>query len=502
MNFRSIELENFQSYEHAKFEFTDYKITFITGINQDTGSSNGAGKSGIKEALFYTVFGRSKVKGPDLIRRGQKAMKAHAVLEHNGHTLDITRTRKAQTSTLELSIDGAPQVGTLVELQAKIEQALDTNLESFVTYSIIDKVRDTDLSKLSSTDLRLVLQDLLGLDKIQKAMTYLHQQATDIDKYLGKVHLKFYPSLKRKQLLADAKSKLMKRQQDYGMQLLELTSKKSQMNHDIFALDETIKELLTSRGSVLSTSTCPTCGAAIDINKKMSSLNKYEEQLMQANEKKVGLNSKFPEINESIEAITTYHKLVTDRLYKCLTRITQLDESMKDQADIEEYIKDQQRFVTASKVLQDYVSSVLSDIAVRIEDQMNMELARFSDLFCKINLSKTTNAGLIVPTCSISIFRDQYEYTYDMLSSGEQALISLLFKVVISNLHGNVSVLFIDEGLDALDEVNRERILSLLEVSPYAQIFLISHREDAAHIKAGQRILLRKEHGITQVINI
>ena len=502
MKFCSIELENFQSYEHAKFEFSDYKITYVTGINQDTGSSNGAGKSGIKEALFYTIFGRSKVKGPDLIRRGQKAMRAHAVLEHNGHTLDIVRTRKAQTSTLELTIDGAPQVGTLVELQAKIEQALDTTLESFVTYSVIDKVRDTDLSKLSSTDLRLVLQDLLGLDKIQQTLTYLHQQASDIDKYLSKVHLKFYPSLKRKAILTKAKESFMKLQQEYGMKLLELTSLKNQIQHDIFGIEEKTKDINISKGSVLKTSVCPTCGADINIDKKMASLNKYEEQLVKLVEDKKALEKKFPDIDKDLQITTDKQQYITARLYKCLTRATQLEESMKDQADVDEYIRDQQKFVAASKVLQEYVSSVLSDVAVRIEDQMNMELARFSDLFCKINLSKTTNAGLIIPTCSISIFRDQYEYTYDMLSSGEQALISLLFKVVISNLHGNISVLFIDEGLDALDEVNRERILSLLEVSPYAQIFLISHREDSTHIKAGQRIILRKEHGITQVINI
>jgi DNA repair exonuclease SbcCD ATPase subunit len=502
MKFKSLHLENFQSYDKADILFTDFKITFVTGYNQDTGSSNGAGKSGIKEALFYLLFGRSKVKGPDLIRRGQKSLKISGSIEHNSYTLNISRTRKAQTATLELEVNGVPSVGTASELQTKIEELLGINIESFTTYSVIDKVRQTDLTQLSSTDLRLVLQDLLGLDRLQGVLVSLNSHKNDLEKYLLRAHTRFYPSQKRLDILHVVHAELKKRCDEYGAQVVELSSKKSTLEYEIRSIKNLREGLLMQKEDLLKNSSCPTCGASIILSKRMEDLNKCEEAVLKFNQQ-IDTNTKEAmRIGGDIAGAMHLNNSLGNKVAKCITRIAQLSDSMKEQQDINVIKVEQETYSSALITLQNYITSVLVDVALKIEDQMNLELSRFSDLFCKINLSKTTHDGLIVPNCSIVLFRDQYEYTFDMLSSGEQALVSLIFKLVISNLRGNISMLFVDEGLDALDEVNRERILSLLEVSPYTQIFIISHREDSAHIKAGQKILLRKTDGITQIISI
>jgi DNA repair exonuclease SbcCD ATPase subunit len=502
MKFKSLHLEGFQSYDKADIIFTDFKITFITGLNQDTGSSNGAGKSGIKEALFYLLFGRSKVKGPDLIRRGQKVLKVSGQIEHNSYVLDITRTRKAQTATLELVINGVPSIGTASELQTKIEQLLGIDIDSFTTYSVIDKVRQTDLTQLSSTDLRMVLQDLLGLNKLQEVLSSLNAHKNDLEKYLLRAHTRFYPSEKRLDALKDYQTLLQEKRDEYGTKVLDASSKKNALQHDIEALEVKNRELACNKNNLLRIAECPTCGAPISIDKRMVKLNVVEVEIA---DNKATIEKLTGEIPPLVSTITEYLNINTTlgvRITRCITRIAQLSESMKEQQDINVVKVEQETYVSALTVLQNYITSVLADVALKIEDQMNLELSRFSDLFCKINLSKTKLDGQIIPNCSITLYRDQYEYSFDMLSSGEQALVSLIFKLVISNLRGNVSMLFVDEGLDALDEVNRERILSLLEISPYTQIFIISHREDSNHIKAGQKILLRKTDGITQVISI
>jgi len=502
MQFRTLHLENFQSYDKADILFSDFKITFIVGVDQDTGSSNGAGKSGIKEALFYLLFGRSKVKGPDLIRRGQKVLKISGQIEHNSYVLSIIRTRKAQIATLELSINGVPSVGTASELQTKIEQILGIDIDSFTTYAVIDKVRQTDLTQLSSTDLRLILQDLLGLDRLQGVLTSINSHKNDLEKYLVRAHTRFYPSSKRLDILTTWNSKLQKERDLYGAKIVELSSKKSTLEYEITSIKNLREGTIMQKEDLLKNSSCPTCGAPIVLSKRMEDLNKCENLILKFNQQ-IELNTKEAmSMGADIAGAMQINNALGNKVAACIIRITQLSESMKEQQDINIIKIEQETYTLALLTLQNYITSVLTDVALKIEDQMNLELSRFSDLFCKISLSKTTHDGQIVPNCSIILYRDQYEYTFDMLSSGEQALVSIIFKLVISNLRGNISLLFVDEGLDALDEVNRERILSLLEVSPYTQIFIISHREDSVHIKAGQRILLRKTDGITQVLGV
>jgi DNA repair exonuclease SbcCD ATPase subunit len=89
-----------------------------------------------------------------------------------------------------------------------------------------------------------------------------------------------------------------------------------------------------------------------------------------------------------------------------------------------------------------------------------------------------------------------------MLSSGEQSLVSFIFKYVLNNLRGKSDFLIIDEGLDRLDEVNRERVLSLLETSRFIQILIISHREDIQQIRAVDKIVVKKELGVSTIVKL
>jgi DNA repair exonuclease SbcCD ATPase subunit len=333
-------------------------------------------------------------------------------------------------------------------------------------------------------------------------MGSLNAHKNDLEKYLVKAHTRFYPSTKRLEILQGYQTKLQKDRDEFGMKVIELSSQKNATEYELQTLKSGASKLEELKKQWLETKICPQCGASISLDKKMAALNTYEEEALARAKKEVELQGLIASLTPQITEYLKKNSDIGVKLTKCTIRIAQLMESMKEQQDINVVREEQKSYAEALLVLQTYITSVLADIALKIEDQMNLELSRFSDLFCKINLSKTTHDGQIVPNCSISLYRDQYEYTFDMLSSGEQALVSLIFKLVISNLRGNVSLLFVDEGLDALDEVNRERILSLLEISPYSQVFIISHREDSAHIKAGQKILLRKEDGITQVINI
>jgi exonuclease SbcC len=502
MYIRALKLENFQSFQDAKLNFPNFKTIFITGISRDTGSSNGVGKSSIKEALLFALFGKSKVKGADIIRRGSKQSSVTVELEHDGVVLEVTRVRKQQVSNLSLNIGGQPQKGTQPELQDLINKTLGLDMETFITYSIIDKVRDTELSKLSSTDLRTMLQDMLGLGRLQHLLDNMGKDKNELSAYLSKVHVRHYPSQARHAYLDKIKETIRESLDSTTQSLIGLTSRLSTIDFERGQLDLTTRSLANKQKEIFSLDICPTCTAEVTTEFKMGELTKIQAEIEQNRGKfealaieKQSVSSKLSELQK---ALLGQNKV----LFRCLAALTKLEESIKSNVDIAKSVEKQQLFVIAIDTVQKYITQALAIVATQIEDQMNAELGRFSDLFCKINLSKTTQQGQVLPNCYISIFRDQYEYTYDMLSSGEQALVSLIFKLVINNIKHASSLLFVDEGLDALDAINRERILSLLEASNYQQVFIISHREDSSYLKTGQRILLRKDDGVSTIVQV
>jgi DNA repair exonuclease SbcCD ATPase subunit len=212
------------------------------------------------------------------------------------------------------------------------------------------------------------------------------------------------------------------------------------------------------------------------------------------------LQEKVSKVGETLNSLKSASAGLNAHMVQLSFRRGQLEEALKTQIDINKVLQESQLYTSAIGCLQNYITQALQSIAIQVEDHMNAELARFADLSCKVNLTKTSSGGETMPACYLSLFRGGYEYTNDMLSSGELALLSIVFKLVLSTLKGGIDLLFVDEGLDALDEVNRERALSLLETSNHQQVFIISHREDAGHLKSAQKIILRKVAGETQAI--
>lgn len=500
MVFTRLELEDFQSYQEAKLELPNFKTIFIAGLDRDTGSSNGAGKSSLKEAILFALYGKSKVKGADIIRRGAKSCQVSLTFEDSGKEVKVIRTRKVQTSALTLYIDGVQQKGTQPELQEKIQSILKLDLDSFITYSVVDRARDTELSKMSSTDLRLVLQDVLGLSKLQAVMEKIIQTKNELNSYLLKARTKFFPSTKRLGILKDSKNKIANDLDLHTKILVDLRSRLSTISFEEGQLLKQKELLEEEMSNVFALEECPSCKSKINDATKLELLSKIQANLSENMAKAAPLSEERSKLPVQISEAQGRVQATNTAIFKVLSYLTKLEESMKDSRNIEQTIKEQQLYTQAVEVLQKYITQSLTVLASQIEDQMNAELGRFSDLFCKINLSKTTQIGHILPTCYISIFREQHEYTYEMLSSGEQALISLIFKLVINSVKGASQVLFVDEGLDALDAINRERILALLESSQYKQVFIISHREDSSYLKAGQRILIRKDNGISSIL--
>lgn len=97
MNIKKIILHNFMSHKDTTLDLSNDGIYSLVG-------ENGAGKSVIRDAITWCLFGKSRAEGAgdDLIwdRGNEKEMYVVVELEHNGKNLQITRKRSRGKSTI------------------------------------------------------------------------------------------------------------------------------------------------------------------------------------------------------------------------------------------------------------------------------------------------------------------------------------------------------------------------------------------------------------------
>lgn len=90
-----LQMENFMSYENACIEFQDMSYpVMVTGITDDGGdSSNGAGKSALFEAFYWSLTGKTVrgARAAHVIRRGQKSCTVRATFCWKGNEITVER---------------------------------------------------------------------------------------------------------------------------------------------------------------------------------------------------------------------------------------------------------------------------------------------------------------------------------------------------------------------------------------------------------------------------
>jgi exonuclease SbcC len=98
MNIRRLVLHNFLSYKDSTLDIPDDGIYSLIG---DTGS----GKSSIRDAITWGIFGKSRVVSNDeLICDGENETYVVVEFEHNGKNYRVER-QKERNQTMRLQIE-------------------------------------------------------------------------------------------------------------------------------------------------------------------------------------------------------------------------------------------------------------------------------------------------------------------------------------------------------------------------------------------------------------
>jgi exonuclease SbcC len=161
-----LRISGFLSYhDTVELDFTKFELACISG-------HNGAGKSSLLDAITWSLFGEARGKSSDVLnlRQDVKAAEVALTFQHEENTYRVQRTLPRNKNTL-LEFQVRTQNGwkpltekTTRETQARIEQTLRLDFETFVNASFFLQGRADQFTQQNATRRKEVLSNILGLE--------------------------------------------------------------------------------------------------------------------------------------------------------------------------------------------------------------------------------------------------------------------------------------------------------------------------------------------------
>ena len=480
MRLKSIHLQNFMCYRNSKVKFPNFPIVNIYGIDLDRNTSNGIGKSALKEAVLFALFGKTKVALSDIPRKGAKgACTVTLIFQTDDKEVEVKRTYRKKISSLDIKVNNEPITSHGVRDKVKyLGELIGMNYEGLVNFSIFDSIRFEDLSSLSSSEIKRLLKLTFNYDNFNKTYVNLKDTLRTKESVLTQM------SQRKTHYYSDRRLSTLKQALMQFEHHIKGAHKKTEILNKIkYKLGSAIasKSTIVSRNSntvrmLLSKNACPVCLTSLD--NKVQILNSYQTEINECKQIITKYSTRVERANRYLRKANEFLEYTHKRTRKIIYCIMRLEAAKEHLGDIKEIQIQYNKYKAAADVLQRFEMYVLEHYVQYLEQIINDYLTRLTDISCKISFLKQ---GSIV-TRSIDkfymkLFRDNKEYSYMSLSSGERMLIAYAFKLAINTLNFRDTFLFVDEGLNKLDLPNRHKLLKMLQDSPFHQVFLVSHND-------------------------
>ena len=161
-----LRISGFLSYrDPVELDFSSFDLACISG-------SNGAGKSSLLDAITWALFGEARGKSSDVINLHSDVKAAEVIItfKHEENTYRIQRTLPRNKNTfLEFQVrdyDGwrALTEKTTRDTQARIEQILRLDYDTFVNASFFLQGKADQFTQQNASRRKDVLSNILGLE--------------------------------------------------------------------------------------------------------------------------------------------------------------------------------------------------------------------------------------------------------------------------------------------------------------------------------------------------
>src|SRR5687767_11080704 len=212
-----LRISGFLSYhDTVELDFTSIDLACISG-------HNGAGKSSLLDAITWSLFGEARGKSSDVInlRQDVKAAEVALIFQHEENTYRVQRTLPRNKNTM-LEFQVHTQTGwkpltekTTRETQARIEQTLRLDFDTFVNASFFLQGKADQFTQQNATRRKEVLSNILGLEmweeyknKTAEKRKALEREVDEIDGRIREIDAELAEEDLRKARLAELESNL------------------------------------------------------------------------------------------------------------------------------------------------------------------------------------------------------------------------------------------------------------------------------------------------------
>lgn len=538
MKITALCLNDFLSHKETVMQFSGQNPILVVG-------ENGVGKSTlVKDSVTWALFGKSRSGSDNLIREGQDMAQVLIEFSVGGKSYRVIRTRY-RNSNSELNLqtgDGKELTGaTIAETQQKIEKLLGLTYDMFVITSCIEQGKFDSFSKLTPTEAKSALIQILQLGIYDKFFRDAKAKADSIEQQLLKIS-------DRREAIAEILSKnsddsvmskvnLDELNKEILLWRTELYTKESfcdsskqiftklekdkvrieeQINQIVFEIDREERQYAVIESSNL----CPTCGSQFHTEIKAQTLShRAQETEIKRIEKcaliveRESIQSQLLNTDEHTRKFEVEIADINTKLSELGTRKTEIETrkavggEAKILAELEQKDLDQQSYEyqidkRIYEVLKETFdkggipSRIIASTVAEIEVEANKILSLLSSGKMRVALvtQKTLKSSdRIAETLEIHVKyltnkglsgKLYYDRLYDLLSGGEKFRVDLALRIALSSILSRrngyrCETLIIDEGLGSLDDIGKEKFIELTKLvsDQFKLVIIVTHTD-------------------------
>jgi DNA repair exonuclease SbcCD ATPase subunit len=532
VNLKQLELNNFFSYKNDIIDFEANGIYMIYGTNLQTSSFNGVGKSTIKEAILYAVFGKCRCKSvDDCIYFGKKEMSVSLVFMLGKIEVKIVRGRvREKTTTCKLYLEGKDCTKqTTKQTDKYIEDILGIDYDKFMHSFCFGQSEFDDLKELTSSRLIDFLTSVLEINKLDNCKDKIKIKLDEINNEIFRletteeIYSKIEEDIDYKALQTESgvlQKKVRKLEKSFdekeveynkaNSELVELKNKTLLLTSEITKLEDRIKFIKTN-------SKCPLCdsklkGSSLLKNLKKDVVNKMESYNYNDNI----LNNKLEDVKQlkkEKENIDIKLDEFKARLFE-INVVLNKEKEEKNNVDIVDLEKKKSKLLKSKGILEkskDVFNSkglplyILSTYIPKLELIVNNILSNITDFNMRLKTEKELKSNKeLRNVCEIELYKGDRKYPLSNLSNGEEFLITLAIRIGISKLYKTgkrIELLILDECFSSLGKNNIQKVMAMINnlQDSFKKILVISHTEDVRSWSVPHKISIVKDNDVSKI---
>lgn len=459
MKIRQITVKKFKNFLDKTIKLD--KIVLFKG-------PNGSGKSTLAlESLLFCLHGYTPLETlKDVPTRNQaKSCEVETDLTHDGKEYKIVRCYPTKLTIFE---DNEKLVFTNSSEAQKWINATFGDRTYFQKFRIVDAYsKDANILEEGQTTLKKIIFSISEdtFNNIRKKLNDIKREREIFNKDKAVVY-KIYPSMKRLNVICENLKKLESQRAEVMQTVRDWDNDLRTLEREMGMLEEQKKTKIRQRDKINSNTACYVCKQKVSENIQKGIITELNKQIENA-EKSITEKNKD---RTNVKEILASEKKVLDTFSPRILILNELKMKLQARLKLKDYKYTDRDVLIAKKAIEevDILSTYYLTESVKILEPI------MNDVLSKINFS----IRFIVNEknkFSISLYKDDTEFKYKDLSTGQKLLLQIAFKLALLLERGESGIIIADEGMGSLDEENLHHVLGIFENLPF-QLFLVLHR--------------------------